>query len=93
MRRGAIIRRWEAISDPAYMKTIILAGGQGTRLSEETEIRPKPMVDIWHRPILWHILKIYVHYGFGDFLIAFSTVMFVAREAYSAKYRLLYSPL
>ncbi len=52
------------------MKTIILAGGQGTRLSEETDVRPKPMVEIGHRPILWHILKIYAHYGYNDFLIA-----------------------
>ena len=52
------------------MKTIILAGGVGTRLAEETEVRPKPMVEIGHRPILWHILKIYAHYGFNDFLIA-----------------------
>ena len=52
------------------MKTIILAGGQGTRLSEETDVRPKPMIEIGHRPILWHILKIYAHYGYDDFLIA-----------------------
>lgn len=52
------------------MKTIILAGGLGTRLSEETDIRPKPMVEIGYRPILWHILKIYSHYGYDDFLIA-----------------------
>jgi glucose-1-phosphate cytidylyltransferase len=52
------------------VKTIILAGGVGSRLAEETEIRPKPMVEIGHRPILWHILKIYAHYGFKDFLIA-----------------------
>ena len=52
------------------MKTIILAGGVGSRLSEETEVRPKPMVEIGHRPILWHILKIYAHYGHKDFLIA-----------------------
>lgn len=52
------------------MKTIILAGGFGSRLSEETEIRPKPMVEIGYRPILWHILKIYAHYGYNDFLIA-----------------------
>ena len=57
-------------SDGTRMKTIILAGGQGTRLSEETEVRPKPMVEIGHRPILWHILKIYAHYGESDFLIA-----------------------
>jgi len=52
------------------MKTIILAGGVGSRLSEETEIRPKPMVEIGNRPILWHILKIYSHYGYSDFLLA-----------------------
>ena len=52
------------------MKTIILAGGVGSRLAEETEVRPKPMVEIGYRPILWHILKIYAHYGFKDFLIA-----------------------
>lgn len=52
------------------MKTIILAGGFGTRLSEETEIRPKPMVEIGGRPVLWHIMKIYNHYGFNNFIIA-----------------------
>lgn len=52
------------------MKTIILAGGFGTRLSEETELRPKPMVEIGSRPILWHIMKTYAHYGFNDFSIA-----------------------
>jgi glucose-1-phosphate cytidylyltransferase len=51
------------------MKTIILAGGYGTRLSEETELRPKPMVEIGGRPILWHIMKIYSHWGFNDFVI------------------------
>lgn len=52
------------------MKTIILAGGFGTRLSEETESRPKPMVEIGGRPILWHIMKIYAHYGFDEFIMA-----------------------
>lgn len=52
------------------MKTIILAGGFGTRISEETETRPKPMVEIGGRPILWHIMKIYAHYGFNDFVLA-----------------------
>lgn len=52
------------------MKTIILAGGFGTRISEETETRPKPMVEIGGRPILWHIMKIYAHYGFDDFVLA-----------------------
>ena len=52
------------------MKTIIPAGGLGTRLSEETELKPKPMVEIGNRPILWHIMKHFVHYGFKEFFIA-----------------------
>lgn len=51
------------------MKVVILAGGLGTRLSEETGIRPKPMVEIGGLPILWHIMKIYSHYGFNEFVI------------------------
>jgi len=51
------------------MKVVILAGGLGTRLMEETEARPKPMVEIGGRPILWHIMKIYENYGFNDFVI------------------------
>src|SRR5574344_1589923 len=51
------------------MKVVILAGGLGTRLSEETDLKPKPMVEIGGRPILWHIMKIYSHYGFNDFII------------------------
>lgn len=51
------------------MKVLLLAGGFGTRLSEETDTRPKPMVEIGGKPILWHIMKIYSHYGFNDFVI------------------------
>lgn len=51
------------------MKVVIFAGGLGTRLMEETEARPKPMVEIGGKPILWHIMKIYSHYGFNDFII------------------------
>ena len=51
------------------MKVVILAGGLGTRLSEETELKPKPMVEIGGYPILWHIMKIYSHYGYNDFVI------------------------
>lgn len=51
------------------MKVLILAGGLGTRLSEETDLKPKPMVEIGGRPILWHIMKIYSHYGFNDFVV------------------------
>jgi len=52
------------------MKVVILAGGLGTRLSEETEVRPKPMVEIGGRPMLWHLLKLYSHQGFNEFCIA-----------------------
>jgi len=51
------------------MKTILLCGGKGTRLREETEYRPKPMIEIGNRPILWHIMKIYAHFGYKDFII------------------------
>ena len=51
------------------MKVLILAGGLGSRLSEETTLKPKPMVEIGGKPILWHIMKIYSHYGFNDFVI------------------------
>jgi len=51
------------------MKVVILAGGLGTRLSEETNLRPKPMVDIGDKPILWHIMKIYSSFGYNDFII------------------------
>ena len=52
------------------LKTIILAGGLGTRLSEETVVKPKPMVEVGGHPILWHIMNIYAHHGFGEFLVA-----------------------
>jgi glucose-1-phosphate cytidylyltransferase len=52
------------------MKVVILAGGLGTRLSEETEIKPKPMVEIGGQPILWHIIKHYAHFGFEEFFVA-----------------------
>ena len=52
------------------MKVVILAGGFGTRLSEETIIKPKPMVEIGHKPILWHIMKYYSYFGFNEFVIA-----------------------
>tara|TARA_B100000745_G_scaffold273961_1_gene202667 strand:- start:8092 stop:8853 length:762 start_codon:yes stop_codon:yes gene_type:complete len=51
------------------MKVVILAGGLGSRISEETHVRPKPMVEIGGMPILWHIMKIYSHYGFNEFIV------------------------
>ncbi len=67
------------------MKVLILAGGYGTRLSEETDIRPKPMVEIGGRPILWHIMKIYSHYGFNDFIILLGYKGYYIKE-YFANY-------
>ena len=52
------------------MEAIILCGGRGTRLSEETSLKPKPMVEIGGKPILWHIMQRYAHYGYQDFFIA-----------------------
>ena len=52
------------------MKVVLLAGGRGTRLAEETTLRPKPMVEIGGRPIIWHIMNIYASHGFGDFVVA-----------------------
>lgn len=52
------------------MKTIILCGGRGTRLKDETEYKPKPMVYVGNKPIIWHIMKIYSHYGFNEFILA-----------------------
>ncbi|MDR0352141.1 MAG: NTP transferase domain-containing protein, partial [Opitutaceae bacterium] len=51
------------------MKVVILCGGKGTRLREETEYRPKPMVPVGGRPILWHIMKTYAHYGHKEFIL------------------------
>jgi glucose-1-phosphate cytidylyltransferase len=67
------------------MKVVILAGGLGTRLSEETAIRPKPMVEIGGRPILWHIMKIYAHQGFNEFVICLGYKGYVIKE-YFANY-------
>ena len=69
------------------MKAVILAGGMGTRLSEETEMKPKPMVEIGQRPILWHIMKIYSNYGINDFIICCGYKGYVIKE-YFANYSL-----
>ena len=69
------------------MKVVILAGGFGTRLSEETVIRPKPMVEIGEEPILWHIMKIYSHFGFSDFVILLGYKGYYIKE-YFANYLL-----
>lgn len=62
------------------MKVVIFAGGLGTRISEETDTRPKPMVEIGGKPILWHIMKMYSHYGFNDFIICLGYKGYVIKE-------------
>jgi glucose-1-phosphate cytidylyltransferase len=72
------------------MKLVILAGGLGTRISEETDVRPKPMVEIGGRPILWHIMKMYAAHGINDFVICCGYKGYVIKE-YFANYGLHHS--
>ena len=65
------------------MKVVILAGGMGTRLAEETHVRPKPMAEVGDRPLLWHIMKLYSHYGFNDFVICLGYKGYVIKEYFS----------
>ena len=68
------------------MKVIILAGGYGTRISEESHLRPKPMIEIGGYPILWHIMKIYSHYGFNDFIICGGYKSYMIKEYFADYY-------
>jgi len=68
------------------MKAVILAGGLGTRLSEETNLKPKPMVKIGNKPILWHILKIYSSYGINDFIICSGYKGYIIKEYFANYY-------
>jgi glucose-1-phosphate cytidylyltransferase len=70
------------------VKVVILAGGLGTRLSEETDIRPKPMVEIGGRPILWHIMKQYSHFGFNEFVVALGYKSEVIKRYFIEQYSL-----
>lgn len=65
------------------MKVVILAGGFGTRISEESHLKPKPMVEIGGKPILWHIMKIYSHYGFNDFIICLGYKGYYIKEYFA----------
>src|ERR1700761_6139021 len=69
------------------VKAVILAGGKGTRLAKETSVRPKPMVEIGGRPILWHIMKIYATHGVTDFIVCLGYQGYVIKE-YFANYLL-----
>ncbi|MGE7690582.1 glucose-1-phosphate cytidylyltransferase [Lysinibacillus sp. NPDC097214] len=65
------------------MKVVILAGGFGTRISEESHLKPKPMIEIGGKPILWHIMKTYSHYGFNDFVICLGYKSFYVKEYFA----------
>jgi glucose-1-phosphate cytidylyltransferase len=65
------------------MKVVILAGGLGTRLSEETHLKPKPMIEIGGRPILWHIMKMYSRYGFNEFIVCLGFKGYMIKEYFS----------
>jgi glucose-1-phosphate cytidylyltransferase len=69
------------------MKVLILAGGLGSRLSEETTLKPKPMVEIGNKPILWHIMKSYSYYGFNDFIILCGYKGYLIKEYFANYYR------
>jgi glucose-1-phosphate cytidylyltransferase len=68
------------------MKVVILAGGLGSRISEESHLKPKPMIEIGEKPILWHIMKIYSYYGFNDFIICLGYKGYVIKEYFSDYY-------
>ena len=68
------------------MKVVILAGGYGTRISEESELRPKPMIEIGGKPILWHIMKEYSYYGFNDFIICAGYKQDIIKEYFANYY-------
>lgn len=68
------------------MKVVILAGGYGTRISEESQFKPKPMLEIGEMPILWHIMKIYSHYGFNEFIICAGYKQHVIKEWFADYY-------
>jgi glucose-1-phosphate cytidylyltransferase len=65
------------------VKVVILAGGFGTRISEESHVKPKPMIEIGGKPILWHIMKIYSHYGYNDFIICLGYKGYIIKEYFS----------
>jgi glucose-1-phosphate cytidylyltransferase len=69
------------------MKAVILAGGLGTRIAEESDSKPKPMVEVGERPLLWHIMKIYAHHGINDFVICLGYKGYVIKEFFFNYYR------
>ena len=78
MRRISI--RPDTGTGALIMKVVILAGGFGTRISEESHLKPKPMIEIGGKPILWHIMKTYSHYGYNEFIICAGYKQHVIKE-------------
>ena len=68
------------------MKVVILAGGFGTRISEESVLKPKPMVEIGDKPILWHIMKLYSYYGYNEFVICCGYKQHMIKECFADYY-------
>src|SRR5690242_6126905 len=77
--------KWCTLSRRMAMKAVILAGGLGTRISEETQVKPKPMIEIGGKPILWHIMKVYAEHGVRDFIVCLGYKGYVVKE-YFANY-------
>ncbi|MEK3760789.1 glucose-1-phosphate cytidylyltransferase [Paenibacillus sp. FSL P4-0338] len=69
------------------MKVVILAGGRGTRISEESHLKPKPMIEIGEAPVLWHIMKTYSHYGYNEFIICLGYKGYIIKEYFANYYR------
>lgn len=78
-RRQGLLAPWE-LDYAERMKAVLLAGGLGTRISEESHLRPKPMIEIGGRPILWHIMKMYAAHGVNDFIICLGYKGYVIKE-------------
>src|ERR1700733_9377871 len=77
-RRPLVLR--PEIRDTRVMKIVLLAGGLGSRIAEESSLRPKPMIEIGGRPILWHIMKIYAYHGFSDFIVCLGYKGYMIKE-------------
>lgn len=84
MKKGAERNIFDGVGDT--MKVVILAGGLGTRISEESHLKPKPMITIGEQPILWHIMKYYSAYGFNDFVICCGYKSHVIKEYFADYY-------
>jgi hypothetical protein len=76
-------QRASRIAKERTMKAVILAGGMGTRISEESILRPKPMIEIGGKPIIWHIMKIFAHYGISEFIICLGYKGYIIKEYFA----------